>query len=114
MKASLTETLRQLPLPPTEAWPEGVWHAFALRHGSMSVGVFAPRGRDVQRPHPQDELYFIVHGSADLLMDDEKLVCQEGDVVFVPAFASHHFENCSADFVTWVVFWGPEGGEKTD
>ena len=114
MKASLTDALRQLPAPPTDAWPQGVWHAFVLRHGSMSAGVFAPRGPDVQRPHAQDELYFIAHGSADLLLNGEHLACQAGDVVFVPAHAAHHFEQCSADFVTWVVFWGPEGGEKTD
>ena len=78
----------------------------------MSVGVFAPRGTDVQRPHTQDELYFIVQGSDELFLEDERLACQMGDVVFVPAYAPHHFENCSADFVTWVVFWGPEGDEN--
>lgn len=32
--------------------------------------------------------------------------------MFVPAGMTHRFEDFSADFVTWVVFWGPEGGES--
>jgi hypothetical protein len=29
-----------------------------------------------------------------------------------PLGAKHRFENFSHDFVTWVVFYGPQGGEK--
>ena len=35
-----------------------------------------------------------------------------GTVFFVPAGAEHRFENFTPDFSTWVVFWGPRGGEK--
>jgi uncharacterized RmlC-like cupin family protein len=38
---------------------------------------------------------------------------QTGDALFVAAHVPHHFERMSEDFVTWVVFWGPTGGEKT-
>ena len=31
--------------------------------------------------------------------------------VFVPAGQIHRFEDFSSDFVVWVVFYGPEGGE---
>jgi quercetin dioxygenase-like cupin family protein len=34
-----------------------------------------------------------------------------GDVIFVEAGVVHRFEDFSPDFTTWVVFWGPEGGE---
>jgi uncharacterized protein YjlB len=33
-------------------------------------------------------------------------------VLFVPAGTTHRFEDFSADFATWVVFWGPQGGER--
>jgi len=36
-----------------------------------------------------------------------------GDVLFVPAGRSHHFEEFSDDLAVWVLFWGPEGGEGT-
>jgi hypothetical protein len=26
----------------------------------------------------------------------------------------HYFENFSDDFAVWVIFYGPDGGEKTD
>jgi len=35
-----------------------------------------------------------------------------GMVLFVPAGTTHRFEDFSADFATWVVFWGPQGGER--
>jgi quercetin dioxygenase-like cupin family protein len=37
---------------------------------------------------------------------------QAGDAFFVPAGQVHRFEHFSDDFVTWVVFWGPPGGER--
>ena len=37
--------------------------------------------------------------------------CRAGDLVFAPAHAEHRFEDISADFATWVLFYGPEGGE---
>jgi mannose-6-phosphate isomerase-like protein (cupin superfamily) len=111
MKASFTEALNKLPLPPTDKWPNGVWHSLPLRHGTMAAGVFAPKGKDVQGPHPQDEIYLIVRGSGELVMARERIACHVGDALFVSANTVHHFENFSDDFVTWVVFWGPEGGE---
>jgi len=32
-------------------------------------------------------------------------------VLFVPARVEHRFEEFSDDFATWVIFWGPKGGE---
>ncbi len=32
--------------------------------------------------------------------------------LFVPAHATHRFEEFTDDFAAWVVFWGPQGGEK--
>jgi mannose-6-phosphate isomerase-like protein (cupin superfamily) len=113
MKASLAEVLNKLPLPPTDKWPDGVWHLRALHHGSMSVLVFAPKGKDVQTPHTQDEVYIVMGESGELIVEDRQTVCRFGDVLFVPANTVHHFENCSDDFVTWVIFWGPEGGESS-
>lgn len=112
MKASLKELLARLPGPKTAAWPDGEPFTEALRHGSMSVEVFAPRGRDTQTPHSQDELYFVVSGTALFEHAGRRAAVTAGDVLFVPASDRHHFEEMSADFVTWVVFWGPQGGEQ--
>ncbi len=34
-----------------------------------------------------------------------------GDVLFVPAKVAHRFEDFSNGFATWVMFYGPSGGE---
>jgi len=112
MKASLKDILARVPGPVTADWPAGEPFAEALRHGSMSVEVFAPRGTDSQSPHDQDELYFVVSGSADFDHEGRRMPVAAGDALFVPARHRHHFERMSADFVTWVVFWGPKGGES--
>lgn len=112
LKTCVTEALRHLPLPPTAKWPEGVWDVEVMRHGTMSAEIFAPHGRDYQSPHAQDELYIVVGGAAQLHAGDaQPLACASGDLLFVPAGMTHHFENISDDFTAWVIFYGPPGGE---
>ncbi|MFZ2503703.1 MAG: cupin domain-containing protein [Nocardioides sp.] len=82
-----------------------------LRHGSMSVELYAPQGRDLQEPHAQDELYIVATGSAALRIGETIEPLAAGSVAFVRAGEDHRFEEFSADFSTWVVFWGPPGGE---
>jgi mannose-6-phosphate isomerase-like protein (cupin superfamily) len=83
-----------------------------LAHGSMTVELFRPQGMDTQTPHMQDELYLIRSGSSSFLRDGERVSVAAGDVLFVPAGMDHRFEDFSDDFDTWVIFWGPEGGEE--
>ena len=82
-----------------------------MRSGSMSVEVYAPRGADPQTPHLQDELYIIQSGHGTFFKDGARVAFEPGDVLFVEAGLEHRFEDFSDDFVTWVIFWGPEGGE---
>ncbi len=112
LKASLPALLAQLPRPGSAVWPEGEPFIDALRHGSMSVEVFAPRGSDRQTPHEQDELYIIAAGSARFEHDGVFSIAQTGDALFVPAGDDHRFHEMSENFVTWVIFWGPKGGER--
>ncbi len=85
---------------------------YPIRHGSMRVGVYAPRGRDPQQPHTQDEIYIVINGSGTFVKGDERRPFRPGDVIFVEAGVVHRFEDFSDDFETWVVFYGPEGGER--
>ena len=34
-----------------------------------------------------------------------------GDFLFAPAGVEHRFVNFTDNFYTWVIFYGPEGGE---
>lgn len=84
---------------------------YPLRHGTMRVGVYAPSGVDDQTPHEQDELYIVRRGFADIVKNGERSAVKADDLIFVEAGATHRFEAISEDFLTWVVFWGPDGGE---
>jgi mannose-6-phosphate isomerase-like protein (cupin superfamily) len=112
MRIALEDILSKLPLPPTEKWPEGVWDIEAFRKGSMSLTLFTPRGKDYQSPHKQDEVYIVLKGTGIFRVEAETYSFSAGDVLFVPAGKAHCFERFSPDIATWVVFWGPEGGEK--
>lgn len=111
MNASATTLLQELPGPVTPRWPQGERFIEAMRHGSMSVELYAPIGHDPQTPHEQDELYFIHSGRGTLRIGIELHPFEAGDCLFVAAGVDHRFESFSADFSTWVVFWGPKGGE---
>ncbi|HVW96205.1 MAG TPA: cupin domain-containing protein [Mucilaginibacter sp.] len=83
-----------------------------MEHGSMSVEIYRPLNEDMQTPHQQDELYIVIGGSGEFLNNGNRSAFGPGDVLFVPAGIEHRFENFSPDFLTWVIFYGPEGGEK--
>jgi mannose-6-phosphate isomerase-like protein (cupin superfamily) len=82
-----------------------------LQHGSMQVEYFAPQNIDTQTPHIQDEIYVITSGISNFYINGETISCKTGDVIFVPAGMEHRFVNFSDDFATWVIFYGPQGGE---
>ncbi|MEZ4884113.1 MAG: GNAT family N-acetyltransferase [Chitinophagales bacterium] len=82
-----------------------------LQHGSMVVEIYQPDKMDLQTPHTRDELYVVYRGRGIFFNDGVRHSFEAGDVLFVPAGVEHRFEDFSDDFVTWVVFYGPEGGE---
>lgn len=98
-----------------------------MRHGTMELRWFAPGDHDPQTPHDRDELYIIASGTGVFmrandslplgddvslpLSGEERVPFGPGDALFVPAGTVHRFEEFSPDFATWIVFYGPEGGE---
>ena len=111
MKATLPELLSRIPGQASAHWPQGERYALALSHGSMSVGFYAPVNHDPQEPHKRDEIYIIHAGQGLLTIDGITHNFAAGDVFFVGSGVEHRFEKFSSDFSTWVVFWGPPGGE---
>ncbi len=82
-----------------------------LRHGTLAVEIYKPEKIDIQQPHTRDEVYVIMSGKGMFVNGEQKYAFQVGDVLFVPAGVVHRFEDFSDDFLTWVFFYGPEGGE---
>lgn len=83
-----------------------------FEHGTLSVEVYKPEKVDLQQPHSRDEVYIIISGKGEFLNDGVRSQVTVGDFLFVPAGIEHRFENFTEDFSTWVIFYGPEGGEN--
>jgi mannose-6-phosphate isomerase-like protein (cupin superfamily) len=98
--------LAQLPTP------EGKPFVVAYEHGSLSVELFAPRGVDTQTPHRWDEVYVGVRGEGHFVNGPTRHRFGPGDLLFVPAGVEHRFEDFSDDLTVWVLFYGPDGGER--
>ena len=113
MKASASELLQRLPGPSSPKWPDGERFVEAFTHGSLVVELYAPVGDDPQTPHDRDEVYFVISGSGDFIVAGERSRFAAGAALFVAAGVEHRFENFTPDFATWVVFYGPVGGEQT-
>jgi mannose-6-phosphate isomerase-like protein (cupin superfamily) len=111
MRASVAELLARLPGPKTERWPDGERFIEAFSHGTLIVELYAPVGSDPQMPHTRVEVYIVVSGSGEFNVAGERSPFKPGDALFVAAGVEHRFENFTADFTTWVIFYGPVGGE---
>lgn len=92
--------------------PDNDQYDILLRHGSLTVGMYAPRGIDDQTPHTRDEAYVVVQGSGWFRNGADRHRFAPGDVLFVPAQVEHRFEEFTEDLALWVLFYGPEGGES--
>jgi len=83
-----------------------------FEHGTLSLEVYKPEQVDLQQPHSRDEVYVIISGNGEFVNDGMRSQVNVGDFLFVPAGIKHRFENFTEDFSTWVIFYGPEGGEN--
>ena len=92
--------------------PNGEHFAELFKHGTLSVELYAPHRTDPQRPHTRDEVYVVAGGTGRFLRGEDEIIFERGDVLFVPAGEVHRFVDFSQDFVTWVFFYGSEGGES--
>lgn len=82
-----------------------------FRHGTLEVEIYRPVGTDKQKPHRRDELYVVISGTGAFLHGPARTPFRAGDVLFVEAGIEHRFVDFTADFATWVFFYGPDGGE---
>jgi len=102
---SFAEALLKGPPPP------GNLAVPIFSHGSLVVELYTPVGHDPQKPHSRDEVYFVARGSGRFFDGERRHSVEAGSFLFVPAGQIHRFEDFSPDFVVWVAFYGPEGGE---
>lgn len=85
--------------------------ATVFTHGTLAVEIYQPDKVDLQQPHDKDEAYIISSGSGQFELAGEITDVKTGDFLFAPAGVQHRFINFTDDFSTWVIFYGPIGGE---
>lgn len=81
------------------------YHEF-LRVPAMSAGLYVlPAGKeDPQRPHHEDEMYYVVRGRARFIAGEEDREVAAGSVIFVAAEVEHRFHDISEELAVLVFF----------
>ena len=79
-----------------------------LRVPALSMGLYVlPAGaKDVQVPHAEDEVYYVVGGRGALQVEGEDRPVKQGSVLFVAGKAKHHFHSITEE-LTVMVFFAP-------
>jgi mannose-6-phosphate isomerase-like protein (cupin superfamily) len=83
-----------------------------LRVPAMSAGVYAlPKGgTDPQKPHREDEMYYVVRGRAQMQTGSEHFEVRQGSVIFVEAELEHRFYDVKEELEVLVFFAPAEQG----
>ncbi len=87
----------------SEAEPENLEF---LRIPAMSAGVYtlAAGSADPQKPHREDEMYYVVRGRARMRAGAEDRAIGQGSVIFVAAEVEHRFYDIEEELVVLVFF----------
>lgn len=87
------------------------YHEF-LRVSAMSAGVYVlqPGATDQQKPHREDEIYYVIRGRARMLLGDQERAVREDDVIFVEKELKHRFFDIDEELALLVFFAPAESG----
>ncbi len=77
------------------------FHAPSL---SMTIDRLPAGATDEQRPHNEDEVYYVVDGRARFLVEGESRPVEPGTVLFVAKHVEHRFHSIEEDLTTLVFF----------
>lgn len=77
-----------------------------LRVPALSAGLYVlPAGSaDPQRPHHEDEMYYVVRGKARFRAADQDQEISAGSVLFVAAAVEHRFYDITEELAVLVFF----------
>jgi mannose-6-phosphate isomerase-like protein (cupin superfamily) len=101
-----------LPTVTAERAQAGKLYKEFLRVPMLSVGVYVlpAGGTDPQKPHREDEVYYVVRGRARMRVGSEEQVIKAGSVIFVAAEVEHRFFDISEELEVLVFFAPAEAG----
>jgi mannose-6-phosphate isomerase-like protein (cupin superfamily) len=82
-----------------------------LRIPTLSVGLYelAAGATDAQKPHGEDEVYYVVKGRGRFRAGEEDVAVEAGSVLLVRAGEVHTFHSITED-LSLLVFFAPAEG----
>src|SRR4029453_7201593 len=83
-----------------------------LKVPTLNAGIYMlpADGQDQQKPHPQDEMYYVVSGRPMIQIGRENLPVQPGSVIFVKAGVERRFHSIKEELKI-LVFFSAAGAE---
>ena len=77
-----------------------------LRVASLSAGIYvlAAGSTDTQKPHREDEMYYVVRGRARMRIGEKEQAVIAGSIIFVAANVQHSFYEIMEELVVLVFF----------
>ena len=81
----------------------------------LSVGLYVLKAGqpDLQSPHTEDEVYYVVSGRGRISVGDEDRAVGPGSIVFVATAVPHRFHDITEDLTLFVAFGPAEGSRAT-
>jgi mannose-6-phosphate isomerase-like protein (cupin superfamily) len=79
-----------------------------LRIKALSAGLYVlgANAKDLQKPHAEDEIYYVLAGRARFRAGNKDLPVLPGDFLYVPAGESHYFHEIVEE-LQLLVFFAP-------
>lgn len=80
-----------------------------INQGSLSLGLYVlpAGGTDLQTPHDEDEVYYVVSGHAFVTVDGETRPVHPGSMIFVAKEVEHRFFGIEEE-LSLLVFFAPQ------
>lgn len=102
----MTRNFFDLPIISAQRAPGAARYQEFLRVPTMSAGIYvlAAGTTDSQKPHKEDELYYVVRGRARMRVGDQEEMVNAGSVIFVAAEVHHCFFDISEELEVLVFF----------
>lgn len=79
-------------------------------HFCMGFVVLEPKGGQVPwHNHEQEEIYFLLEGTGEMCLGDERRTVRGGEAVFIPPMEFHQLTNIGDDPLRMIYCYGPAG-----
>lgn len=79
-------------------------------HFALGYVTLEPNGGQVPwHNQEQEEIYFVLEGTGEMCLGDERQVIRQGEMVFIPSGVFHQLTNIGAEPLRMLYCYGPAG-----